>query len=171
MARHLQVRWISTVAKSFWLTFLGVAYATLTSREYRLDDIHVIQDWRRNEADKVPSVISYSESRDATEGQWGYDLSEDAIAMIHTKLQLGLQDVSGELDLLINALDGTNDLSFHHLKAVKVLPGYPNKTAEQIVTDYLRLITRCLIMELHSRFRHVLERVPVDLAVTIPVVS
>jgi hypothetical protein len=53
---------------------------------------------------KVPSVISYSLKTDKNERQWGSDLSRNAIAMVHTKLQLDVDHTSSELDLILQAL-------------------------------------------------------------------
>ena len=104
------------------------------------------------------------------EQQWGCDLSEDAVAMIHTKLQLDVQDVGGELDLMVHALEGMKNLNFEHLKGVGVLPAYTDKSAEQIVTEYLSRVFEYL-SEAIDAFSHQLRvRIPVDMVVTVPTV-
>jgi hypothetical protein len=72
----------------------------------------VITDWGSGmlNADKVPSVISYSRPSEAMEQQWGSNLSENAVSMVHTKLELGVQDVLGELDMTLQVLDGMKNL-------------------------------------------------------------
>jgi hypothetical protein len=91
-------------------------------------------------ADKVPSVISYSRPSEAMEQQWGSNLSANAVSMVHTKLELGIQDVLGELDMTLQVLDGMKNLSFADMMAANDdhgLPAYSHKTPEEIVTDYL----------------------------------
>ena len=83
---------------------------------------------------KVPSVVSYTPGN---EQQWGKDLSSNAIALIHTKLQLDVDSVSGELDFILQALDGMKNLNFDAVFADGGFPGYPEKSPEQIVQYYL----------------------------------
>jgi hypothetical protein len=119
---------------------------------------------------KIPSVISFSPSTEAGEQQWGYDLSEDAISMVHTKLELDLQDVASELDLMLHALDGMKNFSFDYIKKVGVLPAYTDKTAEQVVTEYLSRVFVHLSAVILDFSEAVRVRVPVDIVVTVPTV-
>jgi hypothetical protein len=114
----------------------GVGYAAVSSDEYSLDDIDVIRAWgpKMSNAPKVPSVISYTPG---VEQQWGKDLSSDAIALLHTKLQLDIDSVSGELDFILQALDGMKNLHFTGMVSDGGLPSYTEKDPEHIVQDYL----------------------------------
>jgi hypothetical protein len=118
------------------LTATGVGYASVSNDDFSLDDIEVIRAWGQkmfNER-KVPSVISYTPG---AEQQWGKDLSSNAIALIHTKLQLDVDSVSGELDFILQALDGMKNLNFGAMIAEGGLPSYTEKSPEQIVQHYL----------------------------------
>jgi hypothetical protein len=119
---------------------------------------------------KIPSVISFSPPTEAMEQQWGSDLSEDAVTMIHTKLELDIQDVAGELDLLIQAMEGMKDLSFQNLRGVGVLPAYTDKSAEQVVTEYLSKVFEYLSEVILNFSKELRDQVPVDIVVTVPTV-
>jgi hypothetical protein len=96
---------------------------------------------------KIPSVISYSPRTESRERQFGADLSPDGIAFVHTKLELDVQDTRlGELDLILQVLDGMKDLNFNNIKAMRGLPAYTWKQPEDIVTDYLTKAFECFKM-------------------------
>jgi hypothetical protein len=71
---------------------------------------------RMGNHDKIDSVISYSDKSPELEENWGSDLAPGAIAMINTKLELDINSVSEELDLVSQALDGVDNLSFQRVK-------------------------------------------------------
>jgi len=119
---------------------------------------------------KVPSVISFSRPTRAKEQQWGSDLSKDAVAMIHTKLQLDLQDVAGELDLIVHALKGMKDLNFGQLKLMGPLPAYTPKSAEDIVKAYLTKVFEYLSEAIEGFSKELTAQIPVDIVVTVPTV-
>jgi hypothetical protein len=151
--------------------FVGVAYATPESGELPFEEIDLVNDWGPNMGNhyKIPSVISFSLSTEHGEQQWGCDLSENAVAMVHTKLELDPQTVSFELDLLLESLDGMKNLDFEQLKRVGARPAYTTKSAEQIVTEYLSRVFNHLT-EYVEDLRVYKDRVPVDIVVTIPTV-
>ncbi|OAL29037.1 hypothetical protein AYO22_02473 [Fonsecaea multimorphosa] len=160
------------IGLDYGTTYTGVAFATPNSNHLPLDEIDLIEDWGPNMGNhkKIPSVISFSPSTDAMEQQWGSDLSENAISIIHTKLELDLQDVDGELDLMIQALDGMDNFSFDHIKGAGALHAFSDKSAEQVVTEYLSRVFEHLesaIANFSTSFR---VRVPVDIVVTVPTV-
>jgi len=150
----------------------GVAYATPSTGELPLDEIDLVEDWGLSMGNlkKVPSVISFSQPTDAMEQQWGSDLSEKAVAMIHTKLQLDVQDVAGELDLMVHALEGMKNLNFEHLKEDGVLPAYTGKSAEQIVTEYLSRVFGHLSDAIENFSEEFKAQFPVDIVITVPTV-
>lgn len=151
-------------------TYTGVAYATPNSNKLPLEEISLIQDWGLNmdNHDKIPSVYSYSLPTEAMEQNWGSDLSEDAVAMIHTKLELDTVTVAGELELLIQALDGMKSLSFQDLRRAGVLPAFPDEPAEQIVTRYLYRVFLHLSAVIRNFSEELRKRVPVDIVITVP---
>lgn len=120
--------------------------------------------------EKIPSKISYSPCSIAGEEQFGADISPEGIAMVNTKLELDHQETkSEELDLIIQVLEGMNDLDFKHVKAAKGYPGYTWKGPEDVVTDYLEKVFHAF----EKATRH-LDDVklnnPVDILITVPVV-
>lgn len=152
-------------------TYTGVAYATPSKTRAILGEIDIVKNWgtKMSEMYKVPSVISYSTASRAQEQQWGASLSPDAIAMINTKLELDLQDnKSEELDLILQALEGMDDLNFEHVKMSKGYPSYTWKGPEDIVADYLEKVFQCVPAALNLPTEY-LDRIPVDIVVTVPV--
>lgn len=122
--------------------------------------------------DKIPSVYSYSPASNAREEQWGASLSPEAVAMVHTKLQLDVHSASEELDFILDALEGMHNLHFQHIRAGRGLEQYTWKTPEEIVEDYL-------VRVFESLHRHLVEtvfpealrsRMPVDIVITVPAV-
>jgi hypothetical protein len=119
---------------------------------------------------KIPSVISYSPRTESRERQFGADLSPDAIAFVHTKLELDVQDTRlEELDLILQVLDGMKDLNFNNIKAMKGLPAYTWKQPEDIVTDYLTKAFECF-KNATEYMAEIRRTAPVDIVVTVPVV-
>lgn len=157
------------------LTFhgTGVAFATPVRRRADLDEIEIIQDWglRMSNHDKIPSVISYSLCSARQEQQWGTDLSPHAVAMVHTKLQLDVNDPSGELDLILQALDGMRNLDIQYIISSGGVVDYPREGPEEIVEDYLTKIFSAVLNSI-ARFTVAWRMtIPVDIVVTIPAVS
>jgi hypothetical protein len=123
--------------------------------------------------DKVPSVISYSPSSGAQERQWGASLSPEAVAMVHTKLQLEVHNTLEELDLILQALDGMGDLDFQHVQKAGGLPSYTWKGPEMIVEDYLTKVFDAFlpaIEEMAGLTEEVRAQMLTDIVVTIPAV-
>ena len=124
---------------------------------------------------KIPSVISYSTASDAKEEQWGTDLSPDAVAMIHTKLELDVDDVSEELDFILQALEGMKNLHFQKFIRAGELPDYTDRSSEEIVTNYLeKVVERVWAYMLKSRTvefsEKLLEQLSTDIVITVPTV-
>jgi hypothetical protein len=121
-------------------------------------------------SDKIPSVISYSPRSTGNEQQWGASLSPDAVAMVNTKIGLDLHDVSEELDLIIQALDGMKDLGFENIKASQGLPEYPWKSPEEIVTDYLTKVFQYVLQSIDVFSASLGALLPIDIVMTMPTV-
>jgi hypothetical protein len=92
--------------------------------------------------------------------------------MVNTKLSLDVEDVSKELESIIDALDGMNNLNFTHIfdRAI-AYPAYSYKNAEQIVTDYLHLLFNHLLYSSAVFRNRGMEEIPVDVVITIPAVN
>lgn len=121
--------------------------------------------------EKVPSVISYSLKTNKDEQQWGSDISRDAIAMKNTKLQLDVDDTSTELEQILEALDGMHNLDFRYIKSAEGRPKYTSKGPEEIVGDYLEKVFFYLLEAISFFTEEFRRRIPVDIVVTMPVVS
>jgi hypothetical protein len=160
----------------YTLRHIGIAWATPSGAKCSLEDIDVIERWglSMDNEEKVPSVISYSRPGRVGEQQWGKSLSADAVTMVHTKLELGLEDLMGELDMTIQVLDGMKNLNFDEMmlsKGENDLPPYSHKSPEEIVTDYLKKIFAYVKMEVRVDENNVFAKhAPTDIIVTIPTV-
>ena len=87
--------------------------------------------------------------------------------MVHTKLGLEVCDASDELDFILEALDGMDNLDFEYVRASRGFPKYTWKMPEKIVGDYLSKVAE----EVARRFPEELRaRIPVDIVVTVPAV-
>lgn len=152
---------------------IGVAYATPAGKKASLTEIDVVQDWgdRMRNQDKVPSVISYSGKVEKSEQQWGSDLSRGAIAMVHTKLQLDVDDTSTELDQILESLEGMQDLNFQYIKNTEGSPRYTRRGPEEIVADYLERVFEYLVTAVSKFTEEWRTQAPVDIVATIPAVS
>jgi molecular chaperone DnaK (HSP70) len=151
----------------------GVAFATPKSAEASLADIRVIDNWGKqmDNDPKVPSVISYSPNSN-DEQQWGKSLGPDSVAMINTKLELDVQDnKTDELELILAALEGMGNLNFQQVRASRGYPEYTGKSAEEIVTDFLSKIYQVVDREMNQFGTALRAQLPVDIVITVPVVS
>lgn len=123
-------------------------------------------------SDKVPSVISYTKCSHEYQ-QWGKSISPNAITMVHKKLELGSQPLQGELDLVVQVLDGMRNLNFEDIVLADEnndVPAYACKSPEEIVTDYLTKIFGYLD-ETVANFGEASRRyTTTDVVVTIPTV-
>jgi hypothetical protein len=151
----------------------GIAYGIHDNGLPQLSNINVVKNWGKDmeNAVKVPSVISYSPCSVKNEQQFGTSLSPEAVAMIKTKLELEAQETRlDELDLLIQVLQGSENLSFQHAQRAQGYPGYTWKSPEDIVTDYLAKAFE----HFEAATEYLAEikvNVPVDIVVTVPVVG
>jgi molecular chaperone DnaK (HSP70) len=120
---------------------------------------------------KIPSVISYSPNSN-DEQQWGKSLSPESVAMINTKLELDAQDnKTDELELILAVLEGMSNLNFQHVRASKGYPEYTWKSPEEIVTDFLSKIYQVVDREVNQFSTELRAQLPVDIVITVPVVS
>jgi hypothetical protein len=124
------------------------------------------KEWETKE---IPSVICFSLTSHG-EDQWGSDLSPDAIAMVHTKMELEPQSSFVGLDLLVHSFDGMHNLHFERRQQMGSIPGYTDKTAEHIFTAYLSRIFDYLsdAVDVLSNFK---DTVLADIVVTVPTVG
>ena len=115
---------------------------------------------------RIPSKLSYSPCSFGNEAQWGTSLSEDAVVLENTKLELEVQDTKFELRMILNALEGMKNRSYQHL------PNCSCKSAEEVVTDYLAHIFGAFEQYLSKvQLYELLKAVPAEIVFTIPTVS
>jgi hypothetical protein len=120
---------------------------------------------------KVPSVYSYSPAP-KDEQQWGDSLSDEAVTMINTKLEIDVQDnKSDELRLLLQVLEGMHNFSFEYVRACKGYPDYTSKNPEQIITDYMSQIFQRFEQHVDKFGTRLTSSLLVDIVVTVPVVG
>ncbi|KAH6724439.1 hypothetical protein DL95DRAFT_464978 [Leptodontidium sp. 2 PMI_412] len=158
------------VAIDYGTTYTGVAIATPTGNRAYLEEIDVVEDWGpgMGNSKKIPSVISYSLKTQRNEQQWGADLSPQAIAMVHTKLQLDVVEAAAELDLVLQSLDGMYNLDFGYIKSREGKPKYTCKGPEEIVEDYLTHVFTYLLQAVSAFTTELRREIPVDIVATIP---
>jgi hypothetical protein len=151
----------------------GVAYATPTGKRSKLEEIDIVDHWGygQDNEDKVPSVYSYSPASEKCEQQWGRSLSNNAIGMVNTKLELELHLVPDELDMILHALDGMKNLHFQDIQAAGELPDFPWQGPEEIVTDYLDKVFSYLTRVVNQFSDELRVQIPVDVVITVPSVS
>jgi len=163
------------IAIDYGTTYTGIAFATTTGSRAYLNDIDTITFWgdEISNDEKIPSVISYSPASDKQGRQWGSNLSPNAVAMVHTKVASDIHDNSGELDLILEALDGMHDLKFQYIRAHQGFPPYPWKRPEEIVEDYFTKLFDAFLEAMTRRLdggfpQELRDRLPVDIVVTSP---
>ena len=118
---------------------------------------------------KVPSVYSYALANKGEEN-WGTDISENAVTMVNTKLELEIRDKRlDELELTLQLLERTGSLSFGHVRRSGACPEYTWKTPIEIVTDYMTNVCECVVRSL-GLGNPVNTKNTIDIVVTVPVV-
>ena len=149
----------------------GVAFQAVAGTQgEETQEPTLIMDWPGTNNEKVPSEISYSDS-DGTSVQWGASFSPNSLKLIWTKLELEPQTRLEELDLILAALHGTNNLDFRTIQQSRGLPSYPAKDPEEIVADYLTRIREKLRRRLVEDFsQEILNTITIDLVMSVPVV-
>ena len=119
---------------------------------------------------RVPSEISYSEASVGGGIQWGYDIRPGSMVMTRTKLALDVQDsISDELELIVQSLDGMDNLTFEHIEASRRrgIPEYPTFSPIEIVTHYLKKV----FDHVERYFLPLLRLIPVDVVIAVPPVG
>jgi hypothetical protein len=129
------------IAVDLGTTYTGAAFARVSHNRVASldDDIALITNWGTGmgNARKIPSVVSYTDPGSSGARQFGSHLSEDAVVMVNTKLELDVQGKLDELETLLHALQGMGNLSFHNVRHCGGHPSYTGKTPETIITFYL----------------------------------
>ncbi|CZR64187.1 uncharacterized protein PAC_14084 [Phialocephala subalpina] len=160
------------IAVDYGTTFTGVAFAAPRSDYASLDDLEVVEDWgpQMKLSSKIPSVYSYSPSSNPLDQQWGASISEDAVTMVNTKMELDVQDNKvDELELILQVLEGTCNLDFENVKKSRGYPEYTWKDPEEIVTDYLTKVFQYLNDSFEFLGTHLRSKIAVDIVITVPV--
>ena len=168
-----QLEYSTAYRKFILLVSKGVAYATPRFDDAKLDEIKIVSDWGAGMGsdDKIPSIYSYSPAPEG-QRQWGADITEDAVTMVNTKMELRTQDDKmDELELLLQVLNRTCNLDFETIKAQRCHSRYLVKSPNEIVTDFLSKVFRHLY-DHHDHLGPLLRSLmPVDIVIAVPVVS
>jgi hypothetical protein len=144
-------------------------YTTGEDRPNR-EQLQVFKAWGVD-AEKVPSKISYSKASKGNK-QWGYLINKDSLVMQWTKLELETRSTTDELKTLQALMTGhpaiynyTRDYNRH-----KHPPEHLCKSSEEIIRDYLRKVIKEWHESVMKNSKFALDRVPVDIVITHPVV-
>ncbi|KAK5082464.1 hypothetical protein LTR05_007611 [Lithohypha guttulata] len=162
------------IAIDYGTTYTGFALAGSFSEHADLQKIEVLQSWGSSGGNqsKVRSMISYMKSSTG-ETQWGSNISDQATAMVNTKLELEPQATRfDELELTWLLLKGTGNLAFDHLKKIGPNPIYPSASPGKIVTDYLAHICKSACesgsFETVDLTKLAETNTPLDIVITVP---
>ncbi len=149
---------------------IGVAYAQSAGQPIDLEDIHVVQHWPGASEVKVPSQISYSNSKNRLK-QYGYSIDSESDILSNTKLELpDSRDRGRELTTFTQTLHGLVSHQLNDANAVAGrIPRHLAKTAEDIVQDYLERIADVTYDDMINTLgRAVPEQIPIDMIITHP---
>jgi hypothetical protein len=136
-----------------------------------LEKLKVFKSWGVGQEPKVPSQISYAPGS-LNQQQWGFSIEAGAPAFRWTKLALRSQPTIDELESMKDLAEGLSQLSRLESGDVDVSDiRYMCKTPEDIVADYLAIVSQMWEDSIRSRFTTVLDEVPIDLVITHPAVS
>ena len=174
MGLHSQVVWRNQKKLNQLTRYSGVAFQDVTAiqSEVDVDQIRLVDVWPpRKTSAKVPSEISYS-SAPGRERQWGSDISQEAVKMVWTKMELDQQERSEELRMILDALNGMNNLDLKAIERSRGIPDYPAMDPVDIVADYLSKVRAHLVQTLEATYgKEYLTIIPIDLVITVPAVS
>jgi hypothetical protein len=141
-----------------------------------LGDVVSFQGWPQANADKVPSMISFSDSN-GSYSQYGYEIAPKSMTLQWNKLELkDPEDRGAELRMLEKALhdlalleDLRNPAMSDEDRDNIVVPGHVGKTPEDVVTEYMKRLASRFQREVDANEgRAVLDNNIVDVVVTHP---
>lgn len=98
------------------------------------------------------------------------DLSQDTVTMVHTKLELNLQDTLSELELTLQMLDGMQDLNFSRIRQDygHDRAAYVSKSPEDIITEFLTRVYRRVKEVVNEVLMASEGRFPITFVFTVP---
>lgn len=122
-----------------------------------------------NNQQKVRTMFSYGKPG---QPEWGTDVSEDAVTMVNTKLELGPRETRlDELESTLHLLRGAGGLTFENIRKCGPEPAFTPNSPTQIVTDYLTKIRESACRQKNIDLEQLARtKTPVDLVITVPVV-
>ncbi|KAJ2901809.1 hypothetical protein MKZ38_001347 [Zalerion maritima] len=133
------------------------------------DQFRVIDNWPGGIQPKVPSTITYSQSKGHT---WGFKIGGGAYVIRWTKLDLEPPGRLDALQSLRRALGEAGQLGFKNkdiLGGNTNLPRHLIKSPYNILVDYLKGIARCVRQDIVDQGREEdLDRFPIDFVITHP---
>ncbi|KAF8867412.1 hypothetical protein BDZ45DRAFT_13223 [Acephala macrosclerotiorum] len=160
------------IAIEYGVEFTAVAFAfPRRMNNASFDDISVVEDWgpQMKLSSKIPSAISYSPAISPLDQQWGASLSEDALVITNTKLELeNSGSKEGLLGSISRLLEGTSNLAFEYIKTSKGIDNYPWKSPEEIVTDYLTHVFQYLMASFEFLNPRLLSKISTDIVISVP---
>jgi hypothetical protein len=134
--------------------------------------IQVLQTWNRGgEERKVPSQISYSETRNQKD-QWGFSIDGNSEVFRWTKLELMPQSATRELEVLGNLLKGASLLQALHKSETLdgEVPIHLVKSSGEVIEDFLENVALHWHKSVTLNSDVVFDDVPLDIVISHPVV-
>ncbi|KAF9629605.1 putative hsp70 family protein [Lasiodiplodia theobromae] len=150
------------VAVDYGTTHTGISFITTNNTD--VDKIEIINEWPGSSevAFKVPSKIAYqSENPHLDFDHWGFNAKPNMNSYTWTKLLL---------DRNIRLTD-FDDSKLEDVFGCGMMRLPPNKSAQEVVTDYLKAIYRYLTEQLSKHFRkEVFDATPMECWLTVPAI-
>ena len=142
-----------------------------------LKSVKLFKEWPKKSSQKVPSAISYSPTKNGCR-QWGFDIDNESDVLQWTKLELEPKNISKELDILKNLMQGLELVQKLHEGSSKGAPKQISKSSEDVVRDYLLYVMEHFYdsmtsgqLSLEGHGANTFKEVPVDVIFTHPSVG
>ena len=161
------------LAVDFGTTYSKIGFRVARDEILDVRSIWVKSSWPNGGESSVPSLISFSPSRNG-ERQWGFDIAEGSTILSWQKLEFlaGCQSREEELKLIAKALTGMRNLNLQDLQTDETsVPTYPAGDAVDIVANYLEKVREHVVGEMRDDpdfNRFALSEIPLDIVMTVP---
>ncbi|KAK0640545.1 hypothetical protein DIS24_g9254 [Lasiodiplodia hormozganensis] len=149
------------IGVDFGTTFTGVGWVDTASGS-NVQDVFLINDWggKAKTCDynwKVPTIVAYQDensSKSMKDDKWGFEVESSMVSWSWMKLLLD----KGQAET-------------HYDDSLQEVKQHPLKTAEQMISDYLRGVYQFLVKKLERRFGgEAIEILPFEFWFTIPAI-
>ncbi|KAK5076168.1 hypothetical protein LTS08_002678 [Lithohypha guttulata] len=150
------------VAIDYGTTYTGISYVTSNKTS---DDIVIVTRWpnHRDQSWKAPSILAYASENQQkiSRNHWGYECTRGLKQYAWTKLLL---------DQHVRLTEHDDPLLRQMYGAEGFLGLPPNKTAEDVVADFMTEVYRHTMQILERDFAQILRYLPIEVWVTMPAI-